>query len=157
MKRFHVHVVVPKLGESVRFYSSMFGAEPSVLKDDYAKWMLEDPRMNFAISARGGETGVNHLGFQVDSDEELAALREQVISGSVAVEDQPAAQCCYANSNKYWTQDPAGVPWETYRTLANIPMFGADSHQRSAGETGGTCCVPVTSIPAVTEKKIGCC
>lgn len=157
MKRFHVHVVVPKLDESVRFYSSMFGAEPSVLKDDYAKWMLEDPRMNFAISARGGETGVNHLGFQVDTDEELAALREQVVAGSVAVKDQPGAQCCYASSNKYWTQDPAGVPWETYHTLGGIPMFGADSRESVAPKAGGACCAPVSSIPAVIEKKVGCC
>ena len=156
MKRFHVHVVVPKLEESVRFYSSMFGAEPSVLKDDYAKWMLEDPRMNFAISACGGQTGVNHFGFQVDSDEELAALREQVVSGSVAVQDQPGAQCCYASSNKYWTRDPAGVPWETYHTVGGIPMFGADSRQAAASERG-VCCAPVTSIPAMIERKVGCC
>ncbi|MFM0597225.1 ArsI/CadI family heavy metal resistance metalloenzyme [Paraburkholderia dilworthii] len=157
MKRFHVHVVVPKLDDSVRFYSSMFGAQPTVLKDDYAKWMLEDPRVNFAISARGGETGVNHLGFQVDSDEELSALRQQVTAGSVAVEDQPAAQCCYASSNKYWTQDPAGVPWETYHTLGGIPMFGADSHQSPTSEASGACSAPVTAIPAVIEKKVGCC
>lgn len=134
----------------------MFGAQPTVLKGDYAKWMLEDPRMNFAISAHGGETGVNHLGFQVDSDEELTALREQVVAGSVAVQDQPGAQCCYASSNKYWTQDPAGVPWETYHTLGGIPMFGADSHQSPASEASGACCAPVTSIPAVIEKKVGC-
>ncbi|MFP3565634.1 ArsI/CadI family heavy metal resistance metalloenzyme [Paraburkholderia sp. SIMBA_030] len=156
MKRFHVHVVVPQLDESVRFYSSMFGAEPSVLKGDYAKWMFEDPRMNFAISARGGETGVNHLGFQVDSDDELAALRAQVVAGSVTVEDQPGAQCCYASSNKYWTQDPAGVPWETYHTLGGIPMFGADSRQ-AASEAGGACCAPAATIPAAIEKKVGCC
>ena len=154
MKRFHVHVVVPQLDESVRFYSSMFGVQPTVLKDDYAKWMLEDPRINFAISARGGETGVNHLGFQVDSDEELAALREQVVTGSAQVQDQPGAQCCYASSNKYWTQDPAGVPWETYHTLGNIPLFGPDSRQTSTGEA---CCAPAASIPAVVEKKVGCC
>ncbi|SAL06013.1 glyoxalase/bleomycin resistance protein/dioxygenase [Caballeronia arationis] len=157
MKRFHVHVVVPKLDKSVQFYSSMFGAQPTVLKDDYAKWMLEDPRVNFAISARGGESGVNHLGFQVDSDEELTALREQVLTGSIAVQDQPAAQCCYANSNKYWTQDPAGVPWETYHTLSGIPMFGADSHQTAPADTGGPCCAPGTSILAVIERKVGCC
>ncbi|MFL9944228.1 ArsI/CadI family heavy metal resistance metalloenzyme [Paraburkholderia graminis] len=157
MKRFHVHVVVPTLDESVRFYSSMFGAEPSVLKDDYAKWMLEDPRMNFAISARGGEAGVNHLGFQVDSDDELTALRAQVTAGSVAVQDQPGAQCCYASSNKYWTQDPAGVPWETYHTLGGIPMFGADSRESAAHESGGACHAPGSSIPATIEKKVGCC
>jgi catechol 2,3-dioxygenase-like lactoylglutathione lyase family enzyme len=157
MKRFHVHVVVPKLDESVRFYSSLFGVEPGVLKHDYAKWMLDEPRINFAISARGGETGVNHLGFQVDSDEELAELRAQVVAASVAVEDQPGAQCCYASSNKYWTQDPAGVAWETYHTLGGIPVFGADSRQASMSESGGACCAPTAQVAADNEAKKGCC
>ncbi|MBC8751398.1 MULTISPECIES: ArsI/CadI family heavy metal resistance metalloenzyme [Paraburkholderia] len=156
MKRFHVHVVVPKLDESVRFYSSMFGANPTVLKDDYAKWMLEDPRVNFAISARGGEAGVNHLGFQVDSEEELTALREQVVAGSVEIQDQPGAQCCYAASDKYWTQDPAGVPWETYHTLGDIPLFGADSHEKTVAGASSACCAPAVSIPAVVQRKVGC-
>jgi hypothetical protein len=113
--------------------------------------------MNFAISARGGEAGVNHLGFQVDSDDELTALRAQVVAGRVAVQDQPGAQCCYASSNKYWTQDPAGVPWETYHTLGGIPMFGADSRESAAPEAGGACHASVSSIPAAIEKKVGCC
>jgi catechol 2,3-dioxygenase-like lactoylglutathione lyase family enzyme len=157
MKRFHVHVVVPKLDESVRFYSSMFGAEPTVLKEDYAKWMLEDPRVNFAISARGGENGVNHLGFQVDSDEELAVLRAQVVAGSVEVQDQYGAQCCYASSNKYWTRDPAGVPWETYHTLTDIPLFGAGNRQEASSAKREACCAPVASISAVIARKVGCC
>ena len=156
MKRFHVHVVVPNLDESVRFYSGLFGAEPTVLKEDYAKWMMEDPRVNFAISARGGAVGVNHLGFQVDSDEELAALREQVTAANVNVVDQPSAQCCYAASNKYWSQDPAGVPWETYHTLGNIPLFGADSHEKAADGAASACCAPSVSIPAHIQRTVRC-
>lgn len=156
MKRFHVHVVVPKLDEGVKFYSGLFGAEPTVLKDDYAKWMLEDPRVNFAISARGGEVGVNHLGFQVDSGEELASLREHAFAASVDIVEQRDAQCCYASSNKYWAKDPAGVPWETYHTLGDIPLYGADSLQWEATRSGA-CCAPVTTIPVPVERKTSCC
>lgn len=156
MKRFHVHVVVPKLDESVRFYSGLFGAEPTVLKDDYAKWMLEDPRINFAISARGGEIGVNHLGFQVDNEEELALLREQAFAASVNIVDQRGAQCCYASSNKYWAKDPVGIPWETYHTLGEIPVYGAHSNQPE-GVPSGACCAPTTTIPVAVERKANCC
>ncbi|MEM5436331.1 VOC family protein [Paraburkholderia diazotrophica] len=156
MKRFHVHVVVPTLDEGVRFYSGLFGAGPTVLKDDYAKWMLEDPRVNFAISARGGEVGVNHLGFQVDSDDELASLREQAFAASVDIVDRRGAQCCYASSNKYWAKDPAGVPWETYHTLGEIPLYGADSSQREETQSGA-CCAPVSTTPTTIERKTTCC
>src|SRR5687768_1015479 len=115
MKRFHVHVAVDDLEANVRFYSTVFGAQPAVQKPDYAKWMLEDPRINFAISQRGAKTGVDHLGLQVDSDEELTALRAQVASAEIAALDQPHATCCYARSDKYWITDPQGVAWETYR------------------------------------------
>ena len=125
MKRFHVHVAVDDLEANVRFYSSVFGAEPTVRKPDYAKWMLEDPRINFAVSQRGAKAGVDHLGFQVDTDEELAALRAQVAKAQIAAEDQPGATCCYAKSDKYWITDPQGVAWETYRTLEAAEIYGA--------------------------------
>lgn len=124
MRRFHVHVAVQDLAASIRFYSSVFGAEPSVIKTDYAKWMLEDPRINFAISQRGAAAGVNHLGIQVDSAEELAALREQVAKANIAARDEVGANCCYARSDKYWVQDPQGIAWETFHTLGSIPLFG---------------------------------
>jgi catechol 2,3-dioxygenase-like lactoylglutathione lyase family enzyme len=106
MKRFHVHVSVDDLEANIRFYSAVFGASPTVRKPDYAKWMMEDPRINFAISQRGSPAGVNHLGFQVDTDEELAALRKQVGAAEIAALDQPGATCCYARSDKYWITDP---------------------------------------------------
>lgn len=117
MKRFHVHVAVDDLEGNVRFYSTVFGSSPSVLKPDYAKWMLEDPRINFAISKRGAKAGVDHLGIQVESEQELAEVRQQVKTAEIAALDQPNADCCYARSDKYWVTDPQGVPWETFHTL----------------------------------------
>jgi catechol 2,3-dioxygenase-like lactoylglutathione lyase family enzyme len=140
MKRFHVHVAVDDLEANIRFYSSVFGTPPTVRKPDYAKWMIEDPRVNFAISQRGAKAGVDHLGFQVDSDEELSALRQQVAAAEIAALDQPDAECCYARSDKYWITDPQGIAWETYRTLGEAEIFGAD-RQKNAVETKA-CCAP---------------
>jgi len=141
MKRFHVHVSVDDLAASIRFYTSIFGVGPAVEKSDYAKWMLEDPRINFAISNRGGKAGVNHLGLQVDSADELAALRAQVARADIAADDEPAAQCCYAVSDKYWIEDPQGVAWETFHTLGDIPVFGNDATPR-AEAAPAACCTP---------------
>ncbi len=138
MKRFHVHVAVPELGAAIRFYSTLFGAEPSVLKNDYAKWMLDDPRLNFAISQRGGASGVNHLGFQVDSGDELEALHASLEAADRAVVAEKDAHCCYARSDKYWVTDPAGIAWESFHSLGSIPMFGA----AAASGAKTTCCSP---------------
>jgi len=141
MKRFHVHVSVDDLAGSIRFYTSIFGVGPAVEKSDYAKWMLEDPRINFAISNLGGKAGVNHLGLQVDSADELAALRAQVARADIAADDEPAAQCCYAVSDKYWIEDPQGVAWEKFHTLGDIPVFGNDATPRSEAAPAA-CCTP---------------
>jgi hypothetical protein len=127
MKRFHLHVSVNSLSESISFYSALFGAEPSVTKPDYAKWMLDDPRINFAISQRGTKVGLDHFGFQVESDDELEALNQQFTQAILPVTAQKAAACCYSQSNKYWTIDPQGIPWETFYSLASIPVFGEDN------------------------------
>jgi catechol-2,3-dioxygenase len=140
MKRFHVHVSVDDLQNSIRFYSSMFGAQPSVSKDDYAKWMLEDPRVNFAISTRGHQSGVNHLGIQAESDAELKDLRVRLIEAQAPVLEQKEAACCYARSDKYWVTDPQGVAWETFHTLEQIPVFGGSLEKAEAGP----CCVPAS-------------
>jgi len=124
MKRFHVHVSVKDLSESVRFYTTLFGASPSVEKPDYAKWMIEDPRVNFAISTRNPKHGVNHLGLQVESEEELTGLEAQLKAADRAMIVEANATCCYANSQKYWVTDPQGVAWETFRTLGNAPVYG---------------------------------
>jgi catechol 2,3-dioxygenase-like lactoylglutathione lyase family enzyme len=156
MKRFHVHVAVAELAPSVRFYSTVFGAPPTMVKEDYAKWMLEDPRINFAISARGAAPGLDHLGLQVDSDEELAALRAQVGQADIAALDQPDAACCYAQSNKYWTTDPQGIAWETFHSLASIPVYGDE--RRADG--GASCCAPqaqaVAFVKRASDKSVCC-
>ena len=150
MKRFHVHVAVDDLQANVRFYSSVFGTKPTVEKPDYAKWMLEDPRINFAISKRGAKPGVDHLGLQVESDEELSALREQVAAAEIAALDQPDATCCYARSDKYWITDPQGIAWETYRTLDAAEIYGAGS---IPSDEAGTCCAPRPETIAFAPRK----
>jgi catechol 2,3-dioxygenase-like lactoylglutathione lyase family enzyme len=140
MKRFHVHVAVDDLEANVRFYSTVFGAQPTVSKPDYAKWMLEDPTINFAVSRRGAKAGLDHLGFQVDSDEELTAMREQIAAAQIAAADQPDAKCCYARSDKYWTTDPQGIAWETYRTLGEAEIYGADVNP--VPKAAAACCAP---------------
>jgi catechol 2,3-dioxygenase-like lactoylglutathione lyase family enzyme len=141
MKRFHVHVAVSDLEASVKFYSAMFATVPTVYKPDYAKWMLDDPRINFAISQRGLAPGVDHLGIQVDSDEALGELRQQVAIAEIEASEQNNAACCYAQSDKYWTTDPQGIAWETFHTLANIPTFGQDT-KTTSGESANACCAP---------------
>src|SRR5690348_6427572 len=111
MKRFHVHLAVDNLKDNIKFYSSVFGTPPSVEKADYAKWMLDDPRVNFAISTRGAKTGLDHLGFQVESDGELKEMRQNLIAAQAPMLEQQEAACCYAKSDKYWTVDPQGIAW----------------------------------------------
>ncbi len=156
MKRFHVHVAVEDLAASIRFYSTLFGAGPAVVKDDYAKWMLDDPRVNFAISSRGGKPGVNHLGLQTDSDEELESLNAQLQQADLATQAEQGIACCYARSNKYWVTDPTGIAWETFHTLGSVPTFNEEPAQ-----VGEACCTPtVAAVPAkiaVTPRAAGCC
>jgi catechol 2,3-dioxygenase-like lactoylglutathione lyase family enzyme len=159
MKRFHVHVSVNDLDASIRFYSALFGAQPTVHKDDYAKWMVEDPRLNFAISQRGSRTaGINHLGLQVDSDEELEALRTQARAADFAAVAEKGVNCCYATGNKYWFTDPAGVAWETYHTLGQIEFFGDEQVQEAVAEPSALpCCVPAAAPKAAAQTPTACC
>jgi len=164
MKRLHIHVAVDDLAANVRFYSTVFGAPPTVIKDDYAKWMVEDPRVNFAISARGMKPGVDHLGIQVESDTELAVLRKQIGDAEIVARDQADAACCYASSNKYWTTDPQGIAWETFHTLGEIPTFGADRKSETAPidadepAESAACCAPGPKvIPVAAQPAKACC
>jgi catechol 2,3-dioxygenase-like lactoylglutathione lyase family enzyme len=167
MKRFHVHVAVEKLDDSIRFYSSLFGVAPTVVQPDYAKWMLEDPRVNFAISQRGRSSGINHLGFQVDSDAELKAMHGQLEAADAGLLEQTGAACCYARSDKYWVTDPQGVAWETFHTLESIPMYGEDTRTAAAQSARcqpraeaqpetAACCQPVPAGATTTSDK-ACC
>lgn len=164
MKRFHVHIAVHNLKQSIDFYSELFAARPTVERADYAKWMLDDPRINFAISERGHALGVNHLGIQAEDAEELAELGRRVaaLSGPSAVTQENAA-CCYARSDKYWLRDPQGLAWEHFHTLETIPVFGQD---RVGAEPGAACCVPVAAaapesgsccVPGALAQKDSCC
>ncbi len=165
MKRFHVHVAVDDLAANIRFYSSVFGMPPTVEKPDYAKWMVEDPRINFAISSRGARAGLDHLGLQVDTDGELAALRQQVADAEIAAFDQSQAQCCYAKSDKYWITDPQGIAWETYHTLEQAEIFGADTGRSAPAPAEAepvaaqACCAPAVQTVALPmpKKKSSCC
>ena len=146
MKRFHVHVAVPDLAASIRFYSTLFGAEPSVVKDDYAKWMLDDPRVNFAISHRGSRVGINHLGFQVDEAAELEDIHGRLSAADAGVTAEKNASCCYARSDKYWTTDPAGVPWESFRSLGTVPFYNGETQDA----TNEACCRPEKAATAAS-------
>jgi catechol 2,3-dioxygenase-like lactoylglutathione lyase family enzyme len=141
MKRFHVHVGVHDLKQSIRFYTALFAAEPTVRKDDYAKWQLEDPRINFAISTRPGKTGIDHLGMQVENGEELEEIGLRLAQADVSAMPQKGASCCYAKSDKYWTIDPQGVAWESFHTLDSAPVYGQDIRNRPE-KVGGSCCTP---------------
>jgi len=143
MKRLHVHVAVHDLKQSIRFYSALFAAEPTVRKDDYAKWQLEDPRVNFAISSRGAKAGVDHLGIQAENAIELEELGVRLAQADVTVTAQKGASCCYARSDKYWTLDPQGVAWESFHTLESVPVFGADT--ASEARQHSACCAPAVS------------
>jgi lactoylglutathione lyase len=141
MKRFHVHVAVHDLGRSIRFYSAVFGTPPSVKKNDYAKWMLEDPRLNFAISTRGRKPGLDHLGIQAEDSEELEELASRLAQADVSLMPQQGASCCYAKSDKYWTIDPQGLAWESFHTLDSAPMYGSDMNIDPAQQKTA-CCTP---------------
>lgn len=175
MKRFHVHVSVRDLDESVRFYSQLFAAQPSVRESEYAKWMLEDPRVNFAISTRSGAPGIDHLGIQAENAEELAELGMRLDAAGQAVVPEAGAECCHARSDKFWTQDPQDTRWETFHTVGSIATYhgasgacemssarAADLNALAAGadesavETSccdattpqSVCCAPKTDRPA---------
>ena len=145
MKRFHAHVRVDDLKSSVRFYSTLFGAEPSVLKSDYAKWMLDDPRVNFAITAGSTSTGLDHLGFQVETDDDLAIIAGRLDAAGQSVVRQENASCCYARGNKGWVSDPSGISWETFHTFGESTVYGNDVAPRGAAsktQDAESCCTP---------------
>jgi len=138
MKRFHVHAHVEDLTASIAFYSKMFAAEPTRVESDYAKWMLEDPRINFAISTRGGKPGVDHLGIQTDTEEELVALKAQAEAADMTLLDVGETTCCYARSDKYWLTDPQGIAWEQFHTLNGVPTFSEATPTAQAAASA--CC-----------------
>ena len=161
MKRFHVHVSVEDLAQSVRFYSTLFSAEPTVLKDDYAKWMLEDPRVNFAISTGSGAAGISHLGIQAEDEGELAEVYERLSHAERPVIEENDTTCCYARSDKQWIADPQGVPWETFFTYGEATVYGQSGALTKLGEASGglsTCgCAPAELTRAAPAAAEACC
>jgi catechol 2,3-dioxygenase-like lactoylglutathione lyase family enzyme len=148
MKRLHVHVSVKDLDASVRFYSQLFAANPTVHKHDYAKWMLEDPRVNFAISRRDGKPGIQHLGIQVEDRAELAEVYERLRHAEGPVIEQGETTCCYAQSEKSWIDDPQGVQWETFLTTGESTVYGTDEiRPRTEQQAGADCCAPSCCSP----------
>ncbi len=147
MKRFHLHLNVDQLDSSIRFYTTLFGTPPSVLKSDYAKWMLDDPRVNFAISQRGRAAGVDHLGLQVEEDTELAVIGARLQSANAVALAEKAANCCYARSDKFWAEDPQGVRWESFRTLGEATTYAEEA---DAGENHA-CCGPAASTASAAS------
>jgi len=156
MKRMHIHIGVESLDQSIQFYTALFNAQPAKTKDDYAKWMLDDPFVNFAISTRPGKTGIDHLGLQVDDSAELEQVRDRLKNAGMAVFDEGETTCCYARSEKSWVEDPAGVAWETYQTMEDTQTYSLNT---SANQTA--CCAPdsegVTADRAATDKSAGAC
>lgn len=151
MKRLHIHISVKDLNESRQFYTALFGCEPTKIKEDYLQWMLDDPYINFALSTGRANVGLNHLGLQLESDDEVDVIEKRLKNANIRGEKQEEAQCCYAESKKYWVQDPQSVIWENYHTMQQIDLFGGDSF------TGGTgCCTPTFSINGKWSTGGGC-
>jgi len=151
MKRFHVHMHVDDLSQNIAFYSRLFGAEPARVESDYAKWMLEDPRINFAISSRGKtKAGLDHLGFQVDDSAELAALKARAEAAEMTMLNEGETTCCYARSEKHWITDPQGLAWEHFHSLGNIPLFNESA--APAAPAAAACCSPAITAPAAASS-----
>ncbi len=150
MKRMHLHVSVDNLKLSIEFYKTLFGAKPTVEKPDYAKWMLDDPRVNFAISQRGAKAGLDHLGIQVENEAELSEIKQRLEHADMNMLTQTGTTCCYAKSDKHWVQDPSGLAWEAYHTLDSAPTFNTVNEQ----EPSSACCAPPTVAIQFSSRKV---
>ena len=153
MKRFHVHVNVKDLDASIRFYSNLFATSPAVVKTDYAKWMLDDPRVNFAISVRDRAPGVDHLGLQAETGDELSEIGRRLAAADAIALTETGTTCCYANSDKFWAEDPQGLRWETFHTHGEATTYYAP-------EAATACCGPQATVdasPVKAQPKAACC
>ena len=156
-KRFHVHLHVDDLAKSIAFYNQLFAAQPARQESDYAKWMLDDPAVNFAISTRGHAAGIDHLGFQTDNPAELAGLQARAQSAGLALEVEGETTCCYARSEKHWVTDPQGIAWEHFHTLANVPVF---SEAPAQAGSQSACCTPTSRgkpVGITVKSSNSCC
>jgi catechol 2,3-dioxygenase-like lactoylglutathione lyase family enzyme len=154
MKRFHVHVAVTNLEQSVQFYSTFFNTAPIVKKEDYAKWMLDDPRINFAISTRGRKPGLDHLGIQVENSDDLKQISLRLKQAQQPTFEQEQTTCCYAKADKTWVHDPQGIAWESFYTTGNATTYGEDA---DLPDRQSACCAPMPESGSVTIDKKECC
>ena len=154
MKRFHVHIAVADLAQSIKFYSTFFNTPPAVEKDDYAKWMLDDPRINFAISTRGREPGLDHLGIQVENSDDLKEISLRLKSAQAPILEQEQTTCCYAQGDKTWVHDPQGIAWESFHTTGAATTYGEDAMFET--QTNSACCAPMPDVVQVTIGKKEC-
>jgi predicted enzyme related to lactoylglutathione lyase len=154
MKRIHVHVSVEEISKAIGFYSALFAAKPTIIKSDYAKWMLDDPHVNFAISTRGREPGLNHLGIQVESADELQEVYSRLRKAGGAILEQGPTTCCYAKSEKSWIGDPAGISWETFHTTGESTDYGVSVQEGAQIAHAQSCCTPQ---PASEEQIASAC
>lgn len=149
MKRLHINIGVDDLNQSIKFYNALFGAQPVKTKADYAKWLLDDPFVNFAISSRASATGIDHLGIQVEEDSELEQLRERLKNADMSLFDEGETTCCYARSEKSWVKDPSGVAWEAYKTMEDVQLFSGSTNEETEPTASirppSTCCPPQES------------
>lgn len=169
MKRFHVHLHVDDLAKSIDFYSQLFALEPARRESDYAKWMIQDPPVNFAISTRGAKPGIDHLGIQTDDPAELAGLKARAQAADMALLDEGATTCCYARSEKHWITDPQGIAWEHFHTLGDIPVFNEAERDPAAACCAGpalvseapteatSCCAPAEAASSRVPAEAGAC
>ena len=155
MKRLHIHLSVKDLDKNIQFYTTMFQSEPKVVKSDYVKWELEEPAVNFAISNRDNKEGLNHLGIQTDQDDELQEMAEQLEHAEVQLTKQEETACCYSKSNKHWSFDPQGIPWECFNTLSDIPTFG-ESEPTDQNKKSGSSCTPSINWSKISNSS-SCC
>jgi len=152
MNRMHIHLSVSDLDSNIKFYTTMFGIEPTILESDYAKWRLENPSVNFAISNKGRVNGLNHLGLELDSDEELNKVHKRIEENNIESLEEKGAHCCYSESDKYWVLDPQGIPWENFHSLREIPIYGKDS-SKDAIESINSCGINGN----VNKSQASCC
>jgi len=158
MKRMHLHIAVEDLTKSIIFYNSLFGAPPTVTKDDYAKWMLDDPSVNFAISTRSNHHGLDHIGIQAENESELVEIKTRLEAAEMNMISQEGETCCYSKSDKHWVEDPSGIAWEAYNTLESAPTFNGQS--AGVAETADSaCCAPAApqTIQIMSKSKGSCC
>ena len=157
MSRLHIHISVNALEQSIKFYSALFGVQPSKKKSDYAQWILDDPCMNFAISARGIDSKIDHLGIQAENEAELAVLKERIQKANFITFDDGQTTCCYATSDKIWVKDPNGIAWETYHTMEEAEFF-YNAPSTNASSTNDSCCVQRNgSEDHFDQAKPSCC